>query len=172
MLSFNRWCHLGFESSTIDRFDVCHFLTFQRKKCAADRTKPNECSVIYDSLKRITSENVESKCIFFNTIANRNVDFYYSFLFHLQLLSKFLSAGYVPIRRNENLLRQCRLFSQTTTEAPAQSSETNCPTEAEDDKLYKRLELELRGVDPTVLNSFTTFAATAAKHLNIEVGRW
>lgn len=128
--------------------------------------------MIFDSLKRISIENVESKCSFFNAKANRNVNIYYYLIFNSQLLSKFLSSGYVPIRRNENLLRQCRLFSQTTTEPPAQSSETNRPTEAEDDKLYKRLELELRGVDPAVLNSFTTFAATAARHLNIEIGRW
>lgn len=95
-------------------------------------------------------------------------------IFYFQLLSKFLSPGTVPIRCSENLLRQCRFFSQTTTEP---SNDTNRPvntlqSEGEDDKLYKRLELELRGVDPAVLNSFSTFAATAAKHLNIEVGRW
>lgn len=42
----------------------------------------------------------------------------------------------------------------------------------EDDKLYKRLEIELRSIDPAVMKSYATFATTAAKHLNIEVGDW
>lgn len=41
----------------------------------------------------------------------------------------------------------------------------------EDDKLYKRLEIELRGHDPTVINSYVKFATTAAEHLNIDVGK-
>ncbi|XP_067619966.1 small ribosomal subunit protein uS10m [Eurosta solidaginis] len=41
----------------------------------------------------------------------------------------------------------------------------------EKDKLFSRLELELRGVDPAVLKSYAWFATTAANHLNIEVGK-
>lgn len=94
------------------------------------------------------------------------------------MLSKYVSPSAVSIRRSENLFRQCRLLSQAAAaEPPAKSNEpnraTNTPNaDAEDDKLYKRLELELRGTDPAVMESFTTFAVTAAKHLNIEVGRW
>lgn len=43
--------------------------------------------------------------------------------------------------------------------------------EHEDDKLYKRLELEIRGHDPMVMKSYVQFATTAAKHLNIDVGK-
>lgn len=44
--------------------------------------------------------------------------------------------------------------------------------EAEHDKLYKRLEIELRGHDPMVMKSYVRFSTTAAKHLDIGVGRW
>ena len=43
--------------------------------------------------------------------------------------------------------------------------------EQEADKLYKRLELEIRGHDPMVMRSYVKFATTAAEHLNIEVGK-
>lgn len=42
----------------------------------------------------------------------------------------------------------------------------------EDDKLYKRLEIELRGHDPMVMKSYVKFATTAAKHLEIDIGKW
>ncbi|XP_011496567.1 PREDICTED: 28S ribosomal protein S10, mitochondrial [Ceratosolen solmsi marchali] len=38
------------------------------------------------------------------------------------------------------------------------------------DKLYKQIELEVRGNDPAVLKSYSIFALTTAKHLGIEVG--
>jgi len=41
----------------------------------------------------------------------------------------------------------------------------------EDDKLYSRLEIELRGIDPSVLKSYSWFATNAAKHLDIEIGK-
>lgn len=40
------------------------------------------------------------------------------------------------------------------------------------DKLYSKLEIELRGVDPAVLKSYSWFATTAAEHLGIEIGQW
>lgn len=43
--------------------------------------------------------------------------------------------------------------------------------EPESDKLYKRIELEIRGHDPAVMKSYVHFATTAAEHLNIEVGK-
>lgn len=43
--------------------------------------------------------------------------------------------------------------------------------EQESDKLFKRLELEIRGHDPAVMKSYVKFATTAATHLNIEVGK-
>lgn len=46
----------------------------------------------------------------------------------------------------------------------------NAEHEQEPDKLYKRLELEIRGHDPMVMKSYVKFATTAAEHLNIEVG--
>lgn len=96
------------------------------------------------------------------------------FIFVCQLLSKFYSPGVVSVHRSENVLRQCRLFSSTTTEPTAEADEAIRPpttSEPEDDKLYKRLELEFRGLDKAVLTSFARYATTAAEHLGIEVGR-
>ncbi|ETN63432.1 mitochondrial ribosomal protein S10 [Anopheles darlingi] len=39
------------------------------------------------------------------------------------------------------------------------------------DKLYSRLELQMKGIDPEVMKSYATFAKTAAEHLDIEVGK-
>jgi len=39
------------------------------------------------------------------------------------------------------------------------------------DKLFKTVEVELLGYEPTVLNSYQWYILTAASHLGIEVGR-
>jgi len=39
------------------------------------------------------------------------------------------------------------------------------------DKLYKKIEVEVRGNDPAVLKSYGVFAVLAANHLNINVDR-
>ncbi|XP_060531332.1 small ribosomal subunit protein uS10m [Cylas formicarius] len=44
--------------------------------------------------------------------------------------------------------------------------------ESQLDKLYKTLELELRGNDPAVLNSFCKFATTAGHHLGLDGKTW
>ncbi|XP_017057478.1 28S ribosomal protein S10, mitochondrial [Drosophila ficusphila] len=65
-----------------------------------------------------------------------------------------------------------RALSAVTTSSGAQAnvSPTALPA-AEPDKLYSKLEIELRGVDPAVLKSYTWFATTAAEHLGIEKGK-
>jgi len=40
------------------------------------------------------------------------------------------------------------------------------------DKLYRMVEVEVRGNDPAVLKSYSWFATTAAKELGITVGEW
>lgn len=42
----------------------------------------------------------------------------------------------------------------------------------EDDKLYKSLEIELRGHDPMVMKSYVKFSRAAAKYLDIDLGDW
>lgn len=44
--------------------------------------------------------------------------------------------------------------------------------EEELDKLYKSLELELKGNDSAVLRSFAKFSTTAAAHLGIDSNRY
>lgn len=49
--------------------------------------------------------------------------------------------------------------------------ETVCTgTADENDKLYKKLEIELRGHDKMVLKSYVDFTVMTAEHLDIEVG--
>jgi len=40
------------------------------------------------------------------------------------------------------------------------------------DKLYRTVEVEVRGNDPAVLKSYSWFATTAAAELGITVGQW
>ncbi|XP_003485623.1 28S ribosomal protein S10, mitochondrial [Bombus impatiens] len=56
-------------------------------------------------------------------------------------------------------------------EASVGSNTSSFPTESEPDKLYKKLEIEVRGNDPAVLRSYGEFAVMAAGHLDITVGR-
>ncbi|XP_013185037.1 small ribosomal subunit protein uS10m [Amyelois transitella] len=45
----------------------------------------------------------------------------------------------------------------------------NIAVSYEPDKLYKKVELEMRGIDPAVLLSYSWFCVAAASHLGIEV---
>lgn len=60
------------------------------------------------------------------------------------------------------------LASVTTISSPKSVNELNT-TNLELDKLYKRVELEMRGIDPAVLLSYSWFCVAAASHLGIEV---
>jgi small subunit ribosomal protein S10 len=59
---------------------------------------------------------------------------------------------------------------QTSKKENVKSTQTISPEET--DKLYKNLEIELKGCDPAVLKSYSTFATSAAQHLGIELGKW
>lgn len=69
------------------------------------------------------------------------------------------------------LAQPARVFSALSG-TTATTEATPAVTLAEPDKLYSKLEIELRGVDPAVLKSYTWFATTAADHLGIELGKW
>ncbi|XP_033296991.1 28S ribosomal protein S10, mitochondrial [Bombus bifarius] len=56
-------------------------------------------------------------------------------------------------------------------EASVGSNTSSFPTESEPDKLYKKLEIEVRGNDPAVLRNYGEFAVVVAGHLDITVGR-
>ncbi|XP_012276314.1 28S ribosomal protein S10, mitochondrial [Orussus abietinus] len=60
---------------------------------------------------------------------------------------------------------------QTCNFSLSQDSQEATPKEAPLDKLYKRIEVEVRGNDPAVLKSYGQFSVTAASHLGITVGR-
>ncbi|KAM7362566.1 mitochondrial ribosomal protein S10 [Cochliomyia hominivorax] len=69
-----------------------------------------------------------------------------------------------------------RCFANEASRAVSSPVETLATTATppaevnEQDKLFSKLEIELRGIDPAVLKSYSWFATTAANHLGIEVG--
>lgn len=68
-------------------------------------------------------------------------------------------------------MKNCRAFSEVLSDQKENDSDqVSTIDQGEADKLYKRVEIELRGMDPAVMNSYATFATTSAKHLGIEVG--
>ncbi|KAL1402309.1 hypothetical protein pipiens_019801 [Culex pipiens pipiens] len=62
-----------------------------------------------------------------------------------------------------------RLLSTEATSTPSQNAAAaSAPVP---DKLYSRVELQMKGIDPEVMKSYAYFAKTAAEHLDIEVGK-
>ncbi|XP_034174857.1 mitochondrial ribosomal protein S10 [Osmia lignaria lignaria] len=57
----------------------------------------------------------------------------------------------------------------TNTPTEASSTSTSSFEESSVDKLYKTITVEVRGNDPAVLNSYTTFSHMAATHLDIPI---
>ncbi|XP_021708202.1 28S ribosomal protein S10, mitochondrial [Aedes aegypti] len=60
--------------------------------------------------------------------------------------------------------------------SPANQQQVNVPPATSGvvdvpDKLYSRVELQMKGIDPEVMKSYAYFAKTAAEHLDIEVGK-
>ncbi|XP_047539770.1 28S ribosomal protein S10, mitochondrial [Vanessa atalanta] len=77
--------------------------------------------------------------------------------------------------RSTPLVRNVILNKNTLTRPFATATITpikpieDVPSAIELDKLYKRVELEMRGIDPAVLLSYSWFCIAAASHLGIEV---
>ncbi|XP_026498767.1 small ribosomal subunit protein uS10m [Vanessa tameamea] len=77
--------------------------------------------------------------------------------------------------RSAPLVRNVILNKSTLTRPFATATITpikpieDVPSAIELDKLYKRVELEMRGIDPAVLLSYSWFCIAAASHLGIEV---
>uniref|UniRef100_A0A2M4C1V4 Small ribosomal subunit protein uS10m n=1 Tax=Anopheles marajoara TaxID=58244 RepID=A0A2M4C1V4_9DIPT len=69
-------------------------------------------------------------------------------------------------------LQAVRWYTDVTNSPVAQQQpEVAAATAGTPDKLYSRLELQMKGIDPEVMKSYATFAKTAAEHLDIEVGK-
>ncbi|KAK9875596.1 hypothetical protein WA026_009399 [Henosepilachna vigintioctopunctata] len=73
--------------------------------------------------------------------------------------------GFIRNSVSRNLLRS----SLSTTVEPVKTLE---PAPVELDKLYKTMQIELRGNDPAVLNSYVKFATTAGNHLDVNSKSW
>jgi small subunit ribosomal protein S10 len=69
------------------------------------------------------------------------------------------------------LLSACNLRNLSTETQPQQNELQNVKS-PQKDKLYSRLEVELKGIEPEVMYSFAWYAVTAAQHLGIDVGKW
>lgn len=73
--------------------------------------------------------------------------------------------------------RQTRFFSSELSQPEnaktlENSALESVPPPEERDKLYSRLEIELKGIEPEVMKSYAWFAVRAADHLGIQVGKW
>ncbi len=97
------------------------------------------------------------------------------YLCFIQRISQFvLNASGVKSRCNiiynaSVPISALRNFSDSAT-TPAVNPDELVP-QNEPDKLYSRIEIEVKGIDPAVLKSYAWFATTAASHLGIEVGK-
>ncbi|EFN85451.1 28S ribosomal protein S10, mitochondrial [Harpegnathos saltator] len=81
------------------------------------------------------------------------------------LTRKFLQSNTLPF---STTIRRQNEQQQDSVEEKSSllSTKTGTP-----DKLYKKIEVEVRGNDPAVLKSYGVFAVTAANHLKINVAR-
>ncbi|XP_072934561.1 small ribosomal subunit protein uS10m [Epargyreus clarus] len=76
-----------------------------------------------------------------------------------------------PVVRNTFTANLAAIRPITSTITPIQTPIDNVSSTIELDKLYKRVELEMRGIDPAVLLSYSWFCIAAASHLGIEVSK-
>ncbi|KAH8382214.1 hypothetical protein KR009_002370, partial [Drosophila setifemur] len=78
-----------------------------------------------------------------------------------------------PIQALRHLrwVQPVRSLSSVATSASTATNASPAAPAPEPDKLFSKLEIELRGIDPAVLKSYTWFATTAAEHLGIEKGK-
>lgn len=93
-----------------------------------------------------------------------------------QFLSPLLVTGRsLLVRSTATIAHPSSRFytAQPTENATETENASQQPAQADDEveKLYSRLEIELRGSDPAVMRSYQKFAVTSAEHLGIEVGR-
>jgi len=61
--------------------------------------------------------------------------------------------------------------STATAAATIATSEPKSQSQSQPDKLYKKIELEILGYESRVLDSYQWFVLTAARHLNLQVGK-
>lgn len=82
-----------------------------------------------------------------------------------------LSRRCLIIPKNSRLfsseLQQPQSENEKRLEVPSAESK-----EPEKDKLYSRLEIELKGIEPEVMKSYAWFSQRAAEHLGITIGEW
>lgn len=70
------------------------------------------------------------------------------------------------------LIRNKPIFSVSKVQFSNSIASTKIGQNEEFDKLYKRVQLELKGNDPTVMKSFVQFATSAGNHLDVQSETW
>lgn len=98
----------------------------------------------------------------------------------LQLLSSFLIPGRSLIARSSAGLthQPIKFYSQVpASSVSVQESQQKTDLQTTDEpeaveKLFKRVDIQLRGSDPAVMKSYTKFALATANHLEILIGKW
>jgi len=81
-------------------------------------------------------------------------------------LQKYLRNSIPSMTFSMSIQRQNEQQQDSTQKQSSLSINTGTP-----DKLYKKVEIEVRGNDPAVLKSYGEFATIAAGHLNINIAR-
>ncbi|CAH0561011.1 unnamed protein product [Brassicogethes aeneus] len=83
-------------------------------------------------------------------------------------LTQLLRNSLIQYKPNSSIIKNAKKWQNLpkfySTEALQQQSEP--------DKLYKFVELELKGHDPAVLKSYAKFAITAGNHLDVNSISW
>ncbi|XP_017762657.1 PREDICTED: 28S ribosomal protein S10, mitochondrial [Eufriesea mexicana] len=74
-------------------------------------------------------------------------------------------------KKSKNFTKQNNELVKKLNDVSAESSNTSDDENHEVDKLYKKIEIEVRGNDRAVLKSYGEFAVMAANHLDITVNR-
>ncbi|XP_076239262.1 mitochondrial ribosomal protein S10 [Calliopsis andreniformis] len=89
-------------------------------------------------------------------------------MFHSQVSSIIRNITNTTLHNNGYIsaLQRVLFSDEVLIKSTLPSTEDPAP-----DKLYKKIEIEVRGNDPAVLKSYGQFAFMAAKHLDIQVGQ-
>ncbi|KAF5269784.1 hypothetical protein FQA39_LY08565 [Lamprigera yunnana] len=75
------------------------------------------------------------------------------------------------LRVTDVLMKQW-IKSMETSSSVALTQDKSVGIVEQPDKLYRIVELEIRGNEPAVLKSFAKFATVAGEHLDVEVKSW
>lgn len=83
--------------------------------------------------------------------------------------SRFITQGLVGTRQFNKYLSTEAAKNETSKDTVSQNQALE---NEEEDKLFCKLEIELRAHDQAVMKSYSEFATMTANNLGIEIGNW